>query len=116
MPMLQEPIDSDVAAAAGQAAERPPAEGLQAATLSAGALAWPPAGLTQMLPELPGLPPVEVIEAQLTAVEREMDGLREEVESLRKRDRTLNFYMQRLDEELRLAARLQQEFLPKAMP
>ncbi len=33
-----------------------------------------------------------------------------------RRDETLNFYMHRLDEELRLAARLQQDFLPKTLP
>lgn len=65
---------------------------------------------------IPDLPPAEVIEQQLDAVEREMTSLREEVELLRKRDRTVNFHMQRIDEELRMAARLQQDFLPKTMP
>jgi phosphoserine phosphatase RsbU/P len=65
---------------------------------------------------IPDLPPVEVIEQQLDAVEREMTSLREELEHLRKRDRTVNFHMQRIDEELRMAARLQQDFLPKSMP
>jgi sigma-B regulation protein RsbU (phosphoserine phosphatase) len=51
--------------------------------------------------------------ADLTA---EMEDLRTEVEALRARDRTINFYMQRLDDELRLAARLQQDFLPKTLP
>jgi sigma-B regulation protein RsbU (phosphoserine phosphatase) len=51
--------------------------------------------------------------ADLTA---ELDDLRSEVEALRARDRTINFYMQRLDDELRLAARLQQDFLPKSLP
>jgi serine phosphatase RsbU (regulator of sigma subunit) len=73
----------------------------------------PMADLPQLLGELPELPRVELIEESLSAVEREMDGLREEVESLRRRDRTVHFYMQRLDEELRLAARLQQDFLPR---
>jgi sigma-B regulation protein RsbU (phosphoserine phosphatase) len=35
---------------------------------------------------------------------------------LRRRDETLRFYMHRVDEELRLAARIQQDFLPKILP
>lgn len=85
---------------------------LQAATPAAPPV-MRPALLPQMLADFADLPKVEVIEEQLTAVEREMDGLREEVESLRRRDRTVHGYMQRLDEELRLAARLQQDFLPR---
>jgi sigma-B regulation protein RsbU (phosphoserine phosphatase) len=78
---------------------------------------WPVvAGMQHVLPRLPGLPRIEVLEEQLLAVDRELDGLRGEVELLRKRDKTLNFYMRRIDEELRLAARLQQDFLPKALP
>jgi phosphoserine phosphatase RsbU/P len=46
----------------------------------------------------------------------EVAALRTEVNMLRRRDETLNFYMFRLDEELRLAARLQQDFLPKTLP
>jgi sigma-B regulation protein RsbU (phosphoserine phosphatase) len=46
----------------------------------------------------------------------EIEALRNEVNMLRRRDETLNFYMFRLDEELRLAARLQQDFLPKSLP
>ncbi|HEX8915778.1 MAG TPA: PP2C family protein-serine/threonine phosphatase [Humisphaera sp.] len=72
--------------------------------------------LPQVLAEVPGLPAAEAVAEHLSAVEREMDGLRAEVELLRKRDGTLNFYMQRLDEELRLAAKLQQDFLPRRMP
>lgn len=69
------------------------------------------------LPELlPGLARVQSLDEPLAAVEREIAGLREEVDLLRKRDETLNFYMQRLDDELRLAARLQQDFLPKRLP
>lgn len=45
-----------------------------------------------------------------------MDALRSELNVLRRRDETLNFYMHRLDEELRLAARIQQDFLPKSLP
>src|SRR5665213_57558 len=53
---------------------------------------------------------------RLELVLREADALREELNSLRRRDETLNYYMHRLDEELRLAARLQQDFLPKILP
>lgn len=48
--------------------------------------------------------------------EAELRNLRAEVQLLRRRDETLKYYMQRLDEELRLAARLQQDFLPKTLP
>jgi sigma-B regulation protein RsbU (phosphoserine phosphatase) len=56
------------------------------------------------------------VAAQLQAMQSELDALREEINLLRRRDETLNFYMHRLDEELRLAARLQQDFLPKQLP
>ncbi|HSZ58036.1 MAG TPA: PP2C family protein-serine/threonine phosphatase [Tepidisphaeraceae bacterium] len=60
--------------------------------------------------------PAEAVVAQLELVQREVDSLKGELNSLRRRDETLNFYMHRLDEELRLAARLQQDFLPKMLP
>src|SRR4051794_31980740 len=53
---------------------------------------------------------------QLDAVQREVEALKFELNVLRRRDETLNFYMHRLDEELRLAARLQQDFLPRILP
>src|SRR5947209_19982871 len=56
------------------------------------------------------------IEGNLVMRQEELDGLREELNLLHRRDETLRFYMSRLDEELRLAARLQQDFLPKSMP
>lgn len=49
-------------------------------------------------------------------LQRELDSLKDEINTLRRRDETLNFYMTRLDEELRLAAKLQQDFLPKQLP
>lgn len=49
-------------------------------------------------------------------VQREMEALRSELTLLRRRDETLNFHLNRIDEELRLAARLQQDFLPKELP
>jgi serine phosphatase RsbU (regulator of sigma subunit) len=63
----------------------------------------------------PRLPPKE-IDRQLAGAQQELDSLRSELNMLRRRDETLNFYMHRLDEELRLAARLQQDFLPKFLP
>ena len=59
--------------------------------------------------------PQRVIQ-QFDDVQREMDSLRLEFNLLHRRDDTINFYMNRLDEELRLAARLQRDFLPKSLP
>ena len=53
---------------------------------------------------------------QFEDVQREMDALRSELNLLRRRDKSLNSSMQRLDEELRLASRLQRDFLPKILP
>ena len=55
-------------------------------------------------------------EQMLEAVQHELDAVRAELDVLRQRDDTLRFYMQRLDEELKLAARLQQDFLPRKLP
>ena len=55
-------------------------------------------------------------EIELEKIQKEMDGLKAEVNQLRRRDDTLKFYMMRLDEELRLAARLQLDFMPKELP
>jgi serine phosphatase RsbU (regulator of sigma subunit) len=55
-------------------------------------------------------------ESHLDVLQRELDRMREEIELLRRRDVALQFYMHRLDEELKLAARVQQDFLPKTMP
>ena len=63
----------------------------------------------------PRVPPKE-IDQRLSTEQWELDSLRAELNMLRRRDETLNFYMHRLDEELRLAARLQQDFLPKFLP
>lgn len=66
----------------------------------------------------PAPPPVDTSDVlgTLDAVQGEMDGLRAELGALRRRDDTLHQYMQRLDDELRLAARLQQDFLPRSLP
>ena len=60
--------------------------------------------------------PAHEIDRRLERAQAETDALRSELNLLRRRDETLNFYMHRLDEELRLAARLQQDFLPKFLP
>jgi len=54
--------------------------------------------------------------SELDRLQSELDALKVEINFLHRRDETLNFYMHRLDEELRLAARLQQDFLPKSLP
>jgi len=56
------------------------------------------------------------LERQVEAVQRELDAVRQELDLVRRRDDALNNYMRRIDEELRLAAKLQRDFLPKAMP
>jgi phosphoserine phosphatase RsbU/P len=53
---------------------------------------------------------------QLDLLQREVDLLREELSIQQQRDRALSIYMTRIDEELRLAARLQQDFLPRHLP
>lgn len=93
---------------------------IEAVRLSAEAMPdeqWPvlsPETLEMAAAELARQP--HAIIQQLDEVQAEMDGLRAELNLLRRRDETLNFYMHRLDEELRLAARLQQDFLPKTLP
>src|SRR5918993_975042 len=59
---------------------------------------------------------VAAAELHLEQLQRELDRMRDELELLRRRDVALQFYMHRLDEELKLAARVQQDFLPKSMP
>ncbi|HEX3357641.1 MAG TPA: SpoIIE family protein phosphatase [Tepidisphaeraceae bacterium] len=56
------------------------------------------------------------IERQIDFLQTEITSLQDEVNLLRRRDESLGFYMNRVDEEMRLAARLQQDFLPKSMP
>jgi sigma-B regulation protein RsbU (phosphoserine phosphatase) len=64
------------------------------------------------------LPPSGVVPVvqQLGELQDEIANLQVEINGLRRRDETLRFYMHRLDEELRLAARIQQDFLPKMLP
>src|SRR5688572_9036270 len=70
------------------------------------------------MPSLPrALPPMAVpVMQQLGELQDEIQNLHGEINQLRRRDETLRFYMHRLDEELRLAARIQQDFLPKMLP
>jgi len=92
---------------------RKPAAGIESAESAGPAGDWlaPPPQLGEV-----GSLTAETVARHLDDVQREMDGLRMELNMLRRRDETLNFYMHRLDEELRLAARLQQDFLPKMLP
>jgi sigma-B regulation protein RsbU (phosphoserine phosphatase) len=53
---------------------------------------------------------------QVEAFQQEMDALRAELDTLHRRDEILRRHLQQIDEELRLAARLQQDFLPKQLP
>jgi sigma-B regulation protein RsbU (phosphoserine phosphatase) len=66
--------------------------------------------------ELSTVAAVSAAESHLEQLQRELDRMRDELDLLRRRDVALQFYMHRLDEELKLAARVQQDFLPKSMP
>src|SRR5688572_28776905 len=82
-------------------------------------LVSPPAGVTTPAPLAPMSPAhfaPELIERQVESVAREVESLRDELDLMRRRDDALNTYLRKMDEELRLAARLQQDFLPKSMP
>lgn len=62
---------------------------------------------------------VEVVDRQsgrINELENEVETLRAELSLRKKRDDTLKYFMQQFDEEQRLAARLQQDFLPKELP
>jgi sigma-B regulation protein RsbU (phosphoserine phosphatase) len=63
-----------------------------------------------------GSRPLDTFTQPIERLQNEIDALHNEVTALRHRDETLKFYMHRLDEEMRLAARLQQDFLPKTLP
>jgi len=53
---------------------------------------------------------------QIEAMQHEIQLLRAELDAQHRRDRTAQFQMDRLDEEMRLAAKLQRDFLPKSLP
>jgi len=56
------------------------------------------------------------VERQIELLQSELDTLRAEVSHLRRRDDTIKFMMQKIDDELRLAARLQRDFMPRDFP
>jgi sigma-B regulation protein RsbU (phosphoserine phosphatase) len=71
----------------------------------------------QLAASMPEIAPVAAaLEQQIDFLQRQIHSLNAEIEALRHRDETVKFYMHRLDEEMRLAARLQQDFLPKGLP
>ncbi len=70
---------------------------------------------TSVINEIPTFSPADLLQ-QVDQLQRQLTELTQEVNVLRRRDETLNFSIQRFDEELRLAARLQQDFLPKTLP
>ena len=93
------------------------------AAISSAAGAVQPHRLADLVPPPapagPALPPAyapALIERQVESVAREVASLRDELERMRRRDDALNTYLRKMDDELRLAARLQQDFLPKTMP
>jgi sigma-B regulation protein RsbU (phosphoserine phosphatase) len=57
-----------------------------------------------------------VPEGDIESLQHEVASLRDEISHLRRRSEKLNFHLSRIDEELKLAARLQQDFLPKTLP
>ncbi|MEM8872694.1 MAG: SpoIIE family protein phosphatase [Planctomycetota bacterium] len=56
------------------------------------------------------------LEAQLEEVQSLVDALQGEIELLRRRDEQIQFQIGQMDEEMRLAAKLQRDFLPKKLP
>lgn len=62
----------------------------------------------------PLLPPE--IQSMVDSLQGEISALQVEVDLLRRRDDSLGRYMQEVDDEMRLAARLQRDFLPKLLP
>jgi sigma-B regulation protein RsbU (phosphoserine phosphatase) len=76
--------------------------------------ATPPAEYTAVVSS--PVPTIPETAHHLADVLCQIEVLRGEVDALRDRDRAIQFHMQRLDDELRLAARLQQDFLPKSLP
>src|SRR5436309_1087497 len=56
------------------------------------------------------------IQRQLQTLEQELQSLQTEITMLRRRDEVLKIYNDRLDEELRLASKLQRDFLPRTLP
>ena len=90
--------------------------GLEAMNPAAPAPMPPPLALAGDGPLRDAAVGADDVDQQLEVAQKEIDALRFEVNLLRRRDETLHFFMNRIDEELRLAARLQQDFLPKILP
>src|ERR1700722_12526577 len=57
-----------------------------------------------------------IVTPEMKLLHEEVASLNAELGLLRRKSDMLNFHMSRLDGELRLAARLQQDFLPKSIP
>src|SRR4051812_27990222 len=74
------------------------------------------AAAAPVAPALSGSTIGAVLDEQIQILQTQITSLSSEIEALRKRDETVRFYMHRIDEEMRLAARLQQDFLPKTLP
>jgi sigma-B regulation protein RsbU (phosphoserine phosphatase) len=62
------------------------------------------------------LAPAEQAKGDLQTLQQEICSLQEEISQLRRKGDKLNYHLSRIDEELKLAARLQQDFLPKSLP
>ncbi len=60
--------------------------------------------------------PVNEVERQIESLQNEIASLRTEVDALRHRDASLHHHLSKVDDEMRLAARLQHDFLPKSLP
>lgn len=56
------------------------------------------------------------LEAQLEEVQSLVDALQGEIDLLRRRDEQIQYRIEQMDEEMRLAAKLQRDFLPKSLP
>jgi len=56
------------------------------------------------------------IESELARVQNELSAVQRELDELRERDQALKCSITRMDEELKLAARVQQDFLPRSLP
>jgi serine phosphatase RsbU (regulator of sigma subunit) len=122
--IINAPIAPPLSSAAFGQAESAPAE---SRPTQSGAAESPtdaePAGVAEWAIALAAAPAEKrapddyrLVERQIVNLHTQIESLSDEIGVLRRRDESLNFYMVRLDEELRLAARLQQDFLPKTLP
>jgi sigma-B regulation protein RsbU (phosphoserine phosphatase) len=58
----------------------------------------------------------ETLLREVSSLQSQLQAMQSELDLLHRRDAALNGYMQKIDEEMRLAARLQYDFLPKKLP